>query len=62
MRKSSILVLDEPTTHIDFPSLEVIEDSLLNFPGIIIVTTHDRYFMEKLATRVLNVSDYQACS
>lgn len=58
MRKSSILVLDEPTNHIDFPSLEIMEDSLFNFPGIIIATTHDRYFTEKLGTEVLNLSDY----
>lgn len=60
MRKCSILVLDEPTNHIDFPSLEAIEDALLHFPGIIIATTHDRYFTEKLATRVINLSDYSA--
>lgn len=53
MRKSSILILDEPTNHIDFPSLESIKDSLLNFPGIIIAATHDRYFTEKLATKLL---------
>ncbi|SCU79832.1 LANO_0A07624g1_1 [Lachancea nothofagi CBS 11611] len=58
MRKSSILVLDEPTNHIDFPNLEVIEDALLTFPGIIIATTHDRYFTEKLATRVIDLSNY----
>ncbi|QLQ81759.1 hypothetical protein HG537_0G00120 [Torulaspora globosa] len=56
MRKCSILVLDEPTNHIDFPSLEAIEDALLTFPGIIIATTHDRYFTEKVATRVLDLS------
>lgn len=59
MRKSSILILDEPTNHIDFPSLESIEDSLLNFPGIIIAATHDRYFTEKLATKTINILDYQ---
>ncbi|GAV30653.1 hypothetical protein PMKS-004170 [Pichia membranifaciens] len=60
-RKSSILVLDEPTTHIDFPSLEV-RGLLLNFPGIIMATTNERYFIKKLATRVLNVTDFHACS
>ncbi|QLL34639.1 hypothetical protein HG536_0H00130 [Torulaspora globosa] len=60
MRKCSILVLDEPTNHIDFPSLEVIEDALLTFPGIIIATTHDRYFTEKVATRVIDLSSYSS--
>lgn len=58
MRKCSILVLDEPTNHIDFPSLEIIEEALLKFPGIIIATTHDRYFTEKIGTRVINLADY----
>ncbi|SCU91480.1 LADA_0F10220g1_1 [Lachancea dasiensis] len=57
MRKCSILILDEPTNHIDFPSLEVIEDALLNFPGIIVASTHDRYFTEKLATKVIDISN-----
>jgi ATPase subunit of ABC transporter with duplicated ATPase domains len=59
MRKSSILLLDEPTNHIDFTSLEAIEGALLNFPGIIIAATHDRYFTEKVGTRVLNLSDFK---
>lgn len=58
MRKCSILILDEPTNHIDFPSLEVIEEALLKFPGIIIATTHDRYFTEKVGTRVIDLSNY----
>jgi len=60
MRRSSILLLDEPTNHIDFPSLEIIEEALLNFPGIIIAATHDRYFTEKVGTRVINLSEYAA--
>jgi len=60
MRKSSILLLDEPTNHIDFPSLEVIEEALLSFPGIIIAATHDRYFTEKVGTKILNLSDDDA--
>lgn len=59
MRKSSILLLDEPTNHIDLPSLEIIEEALLNFPGIIIAATHDRYFAEKVGTRILNLPDFK---
>lgn len=60
MRNCSIILLDEPTNHIDFPSLETIEAGLLKFPGIIIAATHDRYFTEKIATRVLDLSEFQA--
>lgn len=60
MRKCSMLVLDVPTNHIDFPSLEVIEDALLKFPGIIIATTHDRYFTKKVATRVIDFLNYSS--
>lgn len=62
MRRCSILLLDEPTNHIDFPSLEVIEEALLNFPGIIIAATHDRYFTEKIATEILNLSEFNDSS
>ncbi|KAG2379191.1 hypothetical protein C9374_007330 [Naegleria lovaniensis] len=58
MRKCPILLLDEPTNHIDFPSLEVIEEALMNFPGIIIAATHDRYFTEKVGTEILNLTEY----
>ena len=59
MRKCPILLLDEPTNHIDFPSLESIEETLLSFPGIIIAATHDRYFTEKIATQVLNLENFK---
>ena len=59
MRKCPILLLDEPTNHIDFPSLEAIEDTLLSFPGIIIAATHDRYFTEKVATQILDLETFK---
>ena len=59
MRKCPVLLLDEPTNHIDFPSLEAIEETLLSFPGIIIAATHDRYFTEKVATQVLNLENFK---
>lgn len=59
MRKCTILLLDEPTNHIDLPSLEIIEEALLNFPGIIVAATHDRYFTEKVGTRILNLPDFK---
>jgi len=59
MRKCPILLLDEPTNHIDFLSLETIEDTLLSFPGIIIAASHDRYFAEKVATQTLNLEEFK---
>ena len=45
-------MLDEPTNHLDLPSLEALEDALMRFPGAILATTHDRYFIDKVATAV----------
>jgi ATPase subunit of ABC transporter with duplicated ATPase domains len=59
MRKSNIILLDEPSNHIDFQSLEFIEESLTNFPGIIIAATHDRRFIEKVGTKTLNIDEYK---
>jgi ATPase subunit of ABC transporter with duplicated ATPase domains len=57
IKKPTILLLDEPTNHIDFPSLEVIENSLQTFPGLIISATHDRTFVDKMSkARVLHLS------
>ena len=49
----NLLVLDEPTNHLDIPSREALEDALAQFDGTILTVSHDRYFMDKLATRVL---------
>jgi ATP-binding cassette subfamily F protein 3 len=49
----NLLVLDEPTNHLDIPSREALEEALLQFDGTILAVSHDRYFMDKLATRVL---------
>jgi len=50
-----VLLLDEPTNHLDLMSLEQIEEQLLSFPGIIIAVSHDRYFIEKIATKTLKI-------
>ncbi len=47
------LVLDEPTNHLDLPSTQVMERALVNFPGAVIVVSHDRFFLDKVATRML---------
>ncbi len=53
LQKANFLLLDEPTNHLDIKSREVLEDALLDFPGTIFSISHDRYFINKLANRVL---------
>lgn len=48
MRNPNFLILDEPTNDLDIITLNVLEDFLLDFPGCVIIVTHDRYFMDKL--------------
>lgn len=50
---SSVIVLDEPTNHLDLTSTQVMERALVNFPGAIVVVSHDRFFIDKIATRLL---------
>ena len=53
LSKMNLLVLDEPTNHLDIDSREALESALAQFDGTILAVSHDRYFMDKLATRVL---------
>jgi ATP-binding cassette subfamily F protein uup len=50
---ADILILDEPTNDLDIPTLEVLEDSLQDFPGALVLVTHDRYLLETISTEVL---------
>ena len=56
LQKADILLLDEPTNDLDIPSLEILEESLLDFPGAILLITHDRYLLDKISTKVLYLS------
>jgi ATP-binding cassette, subfamily F, member 3 len=49
----NVLVLDEPTNHLDIPSREALEDALEAFPGTILTISHDRYFLDRVATQIL---------
>ncbi|MBA3460592.1 MAG: ABC-F family ATP-binding cassette domain-containing protein [Deltaproteobacteria bacterium] len=53
--RSEVLVLDEPTNHLDTPTVEWLEGRLGGWPGALIVVTHDRYFLDRVATRILEV-------
>ncbi len=52
---ANVLLLDEPTNHLDIPSREALEAALLDFGGTMLVVSHDRYFINKLSTRVLSI-------
>ncbi len=53
LSRMNVLVLDEPTNHLDINSREALEEALLQFDGTIIAVSHDRYFIKKLASRIL---------
>ena len=56
LKKVNLLILDEPTNHLDIGSREALETALTAFPGTIIAVSHDRYFINSLATRILELS------
>ncbi len=53
LRPADILLLDEPTNDLDIPSLDVLEESLREFPGALVLVTHDRFLLERLCDQVL---------
>jgi ATP-binding cassette subfamily F protein 3 len=55
LKKANFLILDEPTNHLDLDSKEVLENSLIDYPGTILFVSHDRYFINRIATKVLEL-------
>jgi len=52
---ADVLLLDEPTNDLDIPTLEVLEDSLLDFPGALVLVSHDRYMLDRVSTMVIGL-------
>lgn len=53
LQRADVLLLDEPTNDLDIPTLEVLEESLVEFPGAIVIVTHDRYMLDRVSTVLL---------
>lgn len=55
LSKPDILLLDEPTNHLDMESISWLETYLLNYPGAVLIVSHDRYFLDKVVTKVIEI-------
>jgi ATP-binding cassette subfamily F protein uup len=55
LEPADLLLLDEPTNDLDIPTLEILEESLLEFPGALVLVTHDRYLLDRVSTIVLGL-------
>lgn len=56
LQHPDILLLDEPTNHLDLPSIEWIERYLTGYPGTVIIVSHDRYFLDRMVTKIVEIS------
>jgi ATP-binding cassette subfamily F protein uup len=58
LRPADLLLLDEPTNDLDIPTLEVLEESLLDFPGALVLVSHDRYLLDRVSTVLLGLDGF----
>ena len=54
---ANFLLLDEPTNNLDLPSSEVLENALDDFEGTVLVVSHDRYFLDRVVNRIVDLED-----
>jgi ATP-binding cassette subfamily F protein 3 len=57
LTQANLLVLDEPTNHLDIPAREALECALVDYPGSVLLVSHDRYFLDRIVTRLLYLHD-----
>ncbi|MGE3272100.1 MAG: ABC-F family ATP-binding cassette domain-containing protein [Chloroflexota bacterium] len=60
VRRPGLLLLDEPTNHLDLKATEWLEDYLHEYPGMVVVVSHDRYFMDQVVSRTVEIEDGKA--
>ncbi|MFZ0305061.1 MAG: ABC-F family ATP-binding cassette domain-containing protein [Terracidiphilus sp.] len=62
LQPADVLILDEPTNDLDIPTLEILEESLLEFPGALVLVTHDRYLLDRVTNAVLGLDGLGNCA
>lgn len=62
LQKPDLIILDEPTNHLDMNSIAWLETYLLNYKGAVIIVSHDRYFLDKIATKVIEIDQTKSTS
>ena len=62
LSKANLIILDEPTNHLDMTSKEILEDAIRSYEGTVLCVSHDRYFINRTATRILNLTNEKLLS
>lgn len=57
LRPANFLILDEPTNHLDIPAKEMLEEAIQNYDGTVVIVSHDRYFISKVANKIVEIRD-----
>ena len=57
-RGGNLILLDEPTNDLDLDTLRVLEEGIQNFPGCMVVVSHDRYFLDRICSRIIDLGNY----